>query len=90
MLSATTIGRPSSMSWLTRYRLRWRLLASTTTTTTSGAGVSDRSPRSTSIAICSSGERLIRLYVPGRSITSTVVPSGSLHLPVFFSTVTPG
>ena len=38
----------------------------------------------------SSGDLLISEYVPGKSITSAQFPSGSLHRPVFFSTVTPG
>ena len=58
--------------------------------TSSGAGVSVRSPRSTSIATSSSGDREISEYVPGRSITLIHRPSASLHFPVFFSTVTPG
>ena len=73
MFSATTVGRPSSSTWLTRYRFRSRLLASTIESTTSGGGPCPPRPSSTSTATISSGERGARLYVPGRSISSNVL-----------------
>ena len=40
MFSATTVGSPSENTWLTRYRLRSRLLASTIERITSGVSLS--------------------------------------------------
>ena len=47
-------------------------------------------PNSTSRTIISSGEPGCRLYVPGRSRTSTRRPRAARSWPTFFSTVTPG
>jgi hypothetical protein len=56
-IDATTVGRPSSSTWLTRYKLRSKLLASTMHSTASQCGTSLRRPSSTSITTISSSER---------------------------------
>ncbi len=89
MFSATTVGKPSSSTWLTRYRLRSRLLASMIDKTAAMGRTPCCRPSNTSTATISSGERGARLYVPGRS-TNWHSTSPSANEAIFFSTVTPG
>ena len=70
MFSATTSGRPSSIELADQVEIALevaRVDDDDDDVRRRGVG---RRPRRTSIATCSSGERLIRLYVPGRSMTS--------------------
>lgn len=88
MLSAMMTGRPVSMICSARYRLRVR--ASASTTTTMAAGAASPLANMASTATRSSGERALRLYVPGRSISVTLSVSSQRSVPAEHSTVTPG
>ena len=89
MLTASTVGSPNSSTWLTRYRLRSRLPASTMQTTASTAARPSAGPttdrprpfrRATGGPDCKGPA--------GRSTRTGGRPSSIW--PVFFSTVTPG
>lgn len=66
MVSATTVGSPSSTTIDSRYSDRDSAVASSTTTARSGTGMPDM-PISASTATCSSGLIGAREYVPGVS-----------------------
>ena len=91
IVSATTTGWPVSITWVARYRLRTRFVASTTATTASGLTKFGAQPSRTSRAISSSREVASRLYSPGRSTRRAGAKSGArVHWPTLLSTVTPG
>ena len=84
MFSTARVGRRISRSCRQRYRLFSSVEASSTATICAGS-----SSTMNCRAAISSGDQEARLYVPGRSTSSTRV-SPHTKLPAFFSTVTPG
>jgi hypothetical protein len=87
MVTTRQVGTPRRRTWASTSSERSSVQASATTTSASGAGA--RSPSRTRPTTSSSGLSASRLYVPGRSITTTLRPSRRSS-PSRRSTVTPG
>ena len=74
ILQASTTGRPISMIWTVRNRLRSSAEVSTRSTTAIGFSSAFSGARTARVTI-SSCEYAVREYVPGRSTMRTSTPS---------------